>query len=229
MGDEIKNARRVVPPALIVAGVIVTAGYILGTIAILVALPRSQVNNMEGIMQAISSAGAKGLTVTEVHGFGQQYGHMPPGRSADQTAFVLPKLRVDVLVQDESAGPVADAIAKSVNTAAVHLCDEVGIGEVIKFARRLGIESPIEPTLATALGTNGVSLLELTRAYAVFDNGGKRVVPRYIRKVTDREGNVLLERVALGTDFEAVAAADAAAAAAAPASEPETAPDGSAE
>jgi len=59
MGDEIKDARRIVPSALIVAGVIVTAGYILGTIAILVALPTSQVNNMEGIMQAISSAAAR--------------------------------------------------------------------------------------------------------------------------------------------------------------------------
>ena len=59
MGDEIKNARRVVPPALIVAGLIVTAGYILGTIAILIALPTSQVNNMEGIMQAISTAAAR--------------------------------------------------------------------------------------------------------------------------------------------------------------------------
>jgi glutamate:GABA antiporter len=59
MGDEIKDARRIVPRALIVAGVIVTAGYILGTIAILVALPTSQVNNMEGIMQAITSAAAR--------------------------------------------------------------------------------------------------------------------------------------------------------------------------
>jgi amino acid transporter len=59
MGDEMKNARRIVPPALIVAGVIVTAAYILGTIAILVALPPSQVNNMEGIMQAISTAAAR--------------------------------------------------------------------------------------------------------------------------------------------------------------------------
>jgi nitrogen regulatory protein P-II 1 len=56
--------------------------------------------------------------VAEVHGFGQQYGHMAPGGS-DQTAFILPKLRIDVLVQDESAGPVADAIAKSVNTGAI--------------------------------------------------------------------------------------------------------------
>jgi glutamate:GABA antiporter len=59
MGDEMKNARRIVPPALIVAGVIVTAGYILGTIAILVALPPAQVGNMEGIMQAISNAAAR--------------------------------------------------------------------------------------------------------------------------------------------------------------------------
>src|SRR5271169_4633024 len=59
MGDEIKDARRTLPRALIVAGVIITAGYILGTIAILVALPTSQVNNMEGIMQAISSAAAR--------------------------------------------------------------------------------------------------------------------------------------------------------------------------
>jgi amino acid transporter len=59
MGDEIKDARRTIPRALIMAGVIITAGYILGTIAVLVALPTAQVNNMEGIMQAITSAAAR--------------------------------------------------------------------------------------------------------------------------------------------------------------------------
>ena len=59
MGDEIKDARRTVPRALIVAGAIITAGYILGTVAVLVALPQSQVNSMEGIMQAITSAAAR--------------------------------------------------------------------------------------------------------------------------------------------------------------------------
>jgi nitrogen regulatory protein P-II 1 len=76
-------------------------------------------DKLDQVMRAVSGAGARGLTVTEVHGFGQQYGHMAPGRSADQNAFVLPKLRIDVLVQDESAGPVADAITKSVNTGAI--------------------------------------------------------------------------------------------------------------
>jgi amino acid transporter len=59
MGDEIKDARRTVPRALITAGTIITAGYILGTVAVLVALPQSQINSMEGIMQAITSAAAR--------------------------------------------------------------------------------------------------------------------------------------------------------------------------
>ncbi len=56
MGGEIKNARRTIPRALLVAGVLVTAGYMLGTVAILVVLPHSQLNSLEGIMQAISSS-----------------------------------------------------------------------------------------------------------------------------------------------------------------------------
>jgi amino acid transporter len=62
MGDEIKDARRTIPRALIVAGVIITAGYMLGTVAILAALPKGQVSSLEGIMQAItSSAGRVGI------------------------------------------------------------------------------------------------------------------------------------------------------------------------
>ena len=76
-------------------------------------------DKLDHVMQAIPGAGAHGLTVTEVRGFGQQYGHMALGRSIDQSVFVLPKLRIEVLVQDESAEPVADAIAKSVNTGAI--------------------------------------------------------------------------------------------------------------
>jgi amino acid transporter len=59
MGDEIKDARRILPRALITAGVLITGGYILGTVAVLVALPTAQVNSMEGIMQAITSAAAR--------------------------------------------------------------------------------------------------------------------------------------------------------------------------
>jgi amino acid transporter len=56
MGGEIKHARRVVPPALIIAGVLITGGYILGTVGILVVLPQDRLNSLEGIMQAITSS-----------------------------------------------------------------------------------------------------------------------------------------------------------------------------
>jgi penicillin-binding protein 1A len=100
-------------------------------------------------------------------------------------------------------GPITlrKALAKSVNNAAVHLCDQVGVGNVIDYAQRLGIESPLERSLALALGSSEVSLLELTRAYAVFPAGGRRVVPRYIRSVTNLDGEVLLENVTLGEPF----------------------------
>ncbi len=53
MGDEIKNARRVVPRALILAGAVITIGYIAGTFAMLVALPSSSISGLGGFMTAI--------------------------------------------------------------------------------------------------------------------------------------------------------------------------------
>jgi glutamate:GABA antiporter len=54
MGDEIKNARRAIPRALLIGGVTVTFCYIVGTMSVLVALPPSEVGNLQGLMQAIS-------------------------------------------------------------------------------------------------------------------------------------------------------------------------------
>jgi amino acid transporter len=53
MGDEIKNARRVVPRSLVIAGVIITVSYIAGTVAMLVALPSSKISGLGGFMTAI--------------------------------------------------------------------------------------------------------------------------------------------------------------------------------
>ena len=75
---------------------------------------------------------------------------------------------------------------------------DVGVGFVIEHARRLGITSPLNRDLSLALGSSDLSLLELTRAYAIYPNGGKRVIPRYITRVTDQAGEVLLEDVPLG-------------------------------
>ena len=72
------------------------------------------------VARAVINAGARGMTVTEVRGFGRQYGHRPEARPAERaTTLLLPKLRVDVVVQDQDAAAVADAIAKSVRTGAI--------------------------------------------------------------------------------------------------------------
>jgi amino acid transporter len=56
LGDEVKDARRNLPRGLLAGGAFVTSGYILGTVAVLIALPASQVSGLQGIMQAISQS-----------------------------------------------------------------------------------------------------------------------------------------------------------------------------
>lgn len=85
-----------------------------------------------------------------------------------------------------------EALKYSYNIATISLLEEVGVGEVIRNARRMGIESELEPSLALALGTSVVTLLELTRAYTVLANGGFRIVPISILRVEDGKGNILL-------------------------------------
>jgi penicillin-binding protein 1A len=107
-------------------------------------------------------------------------------------------------------GPITirEALARSINNATVHLFRDVGIDYVIEYARRLGIESPLNRDLSLALGSSGLSLLELTRAYAVFAEGGRRVVPTFIRRVTDRDGMILLENAVLGASGDAAVEPD---------------------
>ena len=76
-------------------------------------------DKLDEVMHAVSEAGARGLTATEVRGFGQQFGHMGADRPPDEKVLVLPKLRIDVLVRDESAATVTEAIVKAVNTGAI--------------------------------------------------------------------------------------------------------------
>jgi penicillin-binding protein 1A len=94
--------------------------------------------------------------------------------------------------------PMRNALKKSINNATVHLFHDVGVDFVIDYARRFGIQSELSRDLSLALGSSSVTLLELTTAYAVFPNKGRRVVPRFIRRVTSRDGQVLLEDVPLG-------------------------------
>jgi glutamate:GABA antiporter len=59
MGEEIKNARRTIPSALLMAGVTITVCYLVGTTCVLLALPTSEVTNLQGLVQAISRTSSR--------------------------------------------------------------------------------------------------------------------------------------------------------------------------
>jgi penicillin-binding protein 1A len=87
------------------------------------------------------------------------------------------------------------ALAKSRNLVTIKILQDIGVDYAIKYANRLGIESNLSRDLSIALGSSGISLLELLRAYSVFANQGYLLEPVFILKVVDRNGNVLEEMV----------------------------------
>ena len=79
---------------------------------------------LEDLIQAVIDSGAHGMTATEVHGFGRQYGQVATSRAAaglatNRQAALLPKIRLDVVVGDDETETVVNAIAKCANTGAI--------------------------------------------------------------------------------------------------------------
>lgn len=92
-------------------------------------------------------------------------------------------------------GPMSlrSALTHSVNVVAVKVFHDIGIDYAFAYARKLGITSPLQKYLSSALGASDVTLQELTRAYGVFPAGGVRPELIFIRKITDNTGKVLEE------------------------------------
>lgn len=84
-----------------------------------------------------------------------------------------------------------NAFAFSVNTATVRIAKKIGIENVIKTANDLGITSKIDKNYSSALGASGVSLLEMTSAFAVVMSKGISVKPFCIMNVKNQKGKVL--------------------------------------
>ena len=83
------------------------------------------------------------------------------------------------------------ALAVSQNVPAVRLIEMLGPYSVARFGHSLGIESTLDPNLSLALGTSEVTLLNLTSAYAVFPNFGKKINPYGVVEVADRQGRII--------------------------------------
>ncbi len=85
------------------------------------------------------------------------------------------------------------ALEDSRNVPAVKMMETLTPQQVINYAQRFGLESKLEPYLSLALGAADLTLLEMTSAYSVFPNGGVRMKPYPILKISDRDGNLLEE------------------------------------
>lgn len=84
--------------------------------------------------------------------------------------------------------PLKSAFAKSINSIAVRLGQEMGIKNIIKTATDMGIKSPLDETPSLALGSSDVNLLEMVNAYCVVANNGKHIDPVLVTRIVDKDG-----------------------------------------
>lgn len=85
------------------------------------------------------------------------------------------------------------AFAKSINSIAVQLTQQMGWQKVIEYAHKLGIKSKLADVPSVCLGSSDVSLFELITAYCPLINDGYKIEPILVTKITDRKGKVLYE------------------------------------
>ncbi|HAC35262.1 MAG TPA: P-II family nitrogen regulator [Gammaproteobacteria bacterium] len=85
---------------------------------------------LDDVREALSNVGVQGVTVTEVKGFGRQKGHTELYRGAEYVVDFLPKVKIDVAVDDSQLDAVLDAIGSAANTG------KIGDGKI--FVTELG-------------------------------------------------------------------------------------------
>ena len=98
---------------------------------------------LEEVKEALAEVGVQGMTVTEVKGFGRQKGHTEIYRGSEYTVDFLPKVKIEIVVDDGQADGVAAAIVKSANTG------KIGDGKVFI--------STIEEAIRIRTGETGTS------------------------------------------------------------------------
>ncbi len=86
------------------------------------------------------------------------------------------------------------ALVQSKNLVSIRILDDIGINYTIDFLARFGFNKKTLPRgLSLALGSLSISPMDLTAAYAVFANGGYKVEPYLIDRITDKDGKILLQ------------------------------------
>lgn len=80
------------------------------------------------------------------------------------------------------------ALETSRNIPTIKLAQDVGVGKIHQFTKRIGFAAEMDKDLSLSLGSFGATLLDMVKAYAIFPSGGKYVEPISVLEITDREG-----------------------------------------
>ena len=123
-----------------------------------------------------------------------EHGHSPSDTIDDKPVDIRGWQPLDYEGRFEGEITLSRAFAKSSNSAAAQLIEELGPRTVVETARKLGITSPLAAVPSLALGTSDVTPLELAGAYAAFANGGDVASPYAILRIRARGGHVLYQR-----------------------------------
>ncbi|ADU32353.1 transglycosylase domain-containing protein [Evansella cellulosilytica] len=86
-----------------------------------------------------------------------------------------------------------EALAVSDNIFAVKTHFLLGLDQLVDTAARFGISTPLPELPSVALGSRAINILEMVNSYSAYANGGSVVEPHFVRKVVDRDGNILFE------------------------------------
>ncbi|MFF5259248.1 P-II family nitrogen regulator [Actinomadura viridis] len=100
---------------------------------------------LDEVKAALEAFGVKGMTVSEASGYGRQKGHTEVYRGAEYKVDLVPKLRIEVLVDDEDAADILDVIVKAART------DKIGDGKVWAV--------PVETVIRVRTGETGTDAL----------------------------------------------------------------------
>lgn len=129
-----------------------------------------------------------------IYGAAFEYGTLSPGGSVNNGTKIWKENGRNKSVRGGGPFtyvPVANAMAYSYNRAAAHAIEDVGIINVINFAKVLGYKSKLDPVPALSLGASDVTPLEQAQAYSVFQNHGSRVTAFAVTRITGPSGETV--------------------------------------
>ena len=89
-----------------------------------------------------------------------------------------------------------EALAKSINASAIRVAQQIGLGNVVTWAKQFGITSTMEPDLSLPLGSYEVRPIEMANAYATFASGGVLEPPKLVTRIQDASGRDVMQPAA---------------------------------